>query len=95
MTALRDEYTAKVHQEIDDLNAKVDVLESKMHETQADMRGKYRSELASLRHQSQLAKDKLEAVKSSGEDAWDKLVAEMDKLRTAFRQSVNYFKSQF
>jgi hypothetical protein len=95
MTNFRDEYTAKMHLELDELNTKVDALEAKAHEAQADMREKYRSELLKLRHHSQVASDKVAMLKSSSEEAWDNMVLEMNKVRTAFTQSVNYFKSQF
>jgi hypothetical protein len=95
MTKLRDEYTAKMHLELQELNAKLDTLESKAHEAETEVREKYRSEMAKLRRQSRVAGDKLEQIKASGEDTWDKMVLDMNKVRTAFTQSVNYFKSQF
>lgn len=94
MTNLRDEYTAKMHLELDELNAKVKALESKVHEAKADAREKYRSELDKLRLHSEEASNKLEQLKTSSEDAWDQMVLEMNKVRTAFTQSVKYFLSQ-
>ena len=94
-TTTRDEYTASMRKELDELNAKVDALETKAHEARAELRASYRSELQKLRQQSQLAKDKLDSLQESSEDAWDRMVLEMDKIRTAFLQSVNYFRSQF
>ena len=38
-------------------------------------------------------RDKLDSLQESSEDAWDRMVLEMDKIRTAFLQSVNYFRS--
>lgn len=40
------------------------------------------------------ARAKLEEVKAAGEDTWKTMVAEMDKVREAFAQSFNHFKSQ-
>jgi predicted nucleic acid-binding Zn-ribbon protein len=91
----REEYVAKVKLQLDDLNAKVDLLEAKMAEAKAEVRASYRSELAKLRHQSDMAGDKLAEMKATGEDTWDKMLLEMDKARDAFMHSLNYFKSQF
>jgi hypothetical protein len=51
--------------------------------------------MADLRAQSSQASAKLEELKIAGEDGWDSMVAEMDKIGDAFKHSYNYFKSQF
>lgn len=95
MSTVREDYSAKVKLQLDELNAKVDVLEARMHEAKAEVRASYRSELAKLRHQSEQAATQLAQIKTSGEASWDKMVQEMDKVRDAFTHSLNYFKSQF
>jgi predicted nucleic acid-binding Zn-ribbon protein len=95
MATVREDYTAKIKLQIDELNAKVDALEERMHEAKQEVRASYRSELAQLRHQSELASTQLAQIRTSGEASWDKMVQEMDKVRDAFRHSLNYFKSQF
>jgi hypothetical protein len=47
-----------------------------------------------LREKSRLAKGKLQEVKAAGEDKWDSVVTEMEKVRDAVIHSYNYFKSQ-
>jgi predicted nucleic acid-binding Zn-ribbon protein len=90
----RDEYVAKMKLQLDELNAKMHTLEAKAHEAKDDARAKYEAEIGKLRQQSRLAKDKLEALKAAGEDTWDAMVAEMEKVRDAFKHAFNYFKSQ-
>jgi len=51
-------------------------------------------EMTKLRHQSKLAVAKLDELKAAGEDGWDAMVAEMEKMRDAFTHSFHYFKSQ-
>jgi hypothetical protein len=70
-------------------------MEGRALQAQDDVRDKYRSELVKLHHHATVADGKLEMLKTSSEDAWDKMVQEMNKVRTAFTQSVNYFNSQF
>lgn len=90
----REEYTAKIKLQLDEFNTKLDELQAKSKETQADVRVKYEAEMAKLRHQSELAVAKLEELKAAGEDSWEKIVAEMEKIRDAFIHSFSYFKSQ-
>jgi hypothetical protein len=90
----RDAYIAKMKLQLDELDAKMDALEAKAKEAKADAREKYQEEMAKLRHQSKLAKGKLEEMKAATEDAWETTVAEMEKIRDAFTHSFSYFKSQ-
>jgi hypothetical protein len=94
MSTTRSEYTAKMKLELDRLNAKMDVLQAKASLAKAEARQKYNSELSKLRHQSQLALAKLDEISAAGEEGWDNVVAEMEKLRDAFVHSFRYFKSQ-
>jgi hypothetical protein len=90
----RDVYIAKMKLQLDELDAKMDTLEAKAAEAKEDARAKYKEEMAKLRHQSKLAKGKLEEMKAATEDAWETTVAEMEKIRDAFTHSFRYFKSQ-
>ena len=95
MSTVREDYVTKVKIQIDELNASVEVLEARMQEAKAEVRANYRAELAKLRHQSELISTQLAQIKTSGEASWDGLVQEMDKVRDAFKHSLNYLKSQF
>ena len=90
----RDEYTAKIKTQLDDLNKQMDELSAKAKDAKEDAREAYNAEMAKLRHQSKLAVAKYEELKVAGEDTWDKMVAEMDKISDAFVHSFKYFKSQ-
>lgn len=90
----RDEYTKKLKHQLDELNTQMDELEKKAKEAKADALDAYKAEMTKLRHQSKLAVDKYEELKSASEDSWDKMVAEMEKIRGAFIHSFSYFKSQ-
>lgn len=90
----RDAYVAKMKLQLDELNAKMAELEAKAKEAKEDARDKYNEELGKLRRQSKLAVAKLDELKASGEDKWEAMVAETEKIRDAFIHSFNYFKSQ-
>jgi predicted nucleic acid-binding Zn-ribbon protein len=91
----RDLYVAKMKAQLDELNTKMDELEIKTQAAKTEARAKYHAEMAKLRQQSKDAVSKLDAMKAAGEDTWEALMAEMDKVRDAFTSSFNYFKSQF
>ncbi|MCP5228538.1 hypothetical protein [Accumulibacter sp.] len=90
----RDDYIEKMKLQLDEANAKMNELEAKAREAKADAREKYAQEMGKLRQQSQMALSKLEELRVSGEDSWDSMVAEMEKIRDAFVHSFKYFKSQ-
>lgn len=91
----RDEYVAKMKSQLDDMNAQLDKLAAKSKTAKKEMQVKYKQEMADLRAQSGKASAKLDDLKNAGEDAWESMVAEMDKIGDAFKHSYNYFKSQF
>jgi hypothetical protein len=90
----RDDYIQKMKRQLDALNATMDELATKAKDAKEEVRAKYNTEVASLRQQSKAAAAKLEDLKSAGEDRWEAMVSEMDKLRDAFVHSFHYFKSQ-
>lgn len=90
----RDAYVAKMKLQLDELNVKIGEMEAKAQEAKEDARAKYEEEMSKLRHQSRLAVAKLDELKAAGEETWETMVGEMEKVRDAFIHSYNYFKSQ-
>lgn len=90
----RDEYIELMKRQLDELNIKMSKLEAKAQEAKEDARDKYNLEMGKLHEQSRIAAAKLDEIKVAGEDTWDAMVAEMEKVRDAFKHSFNYFKSQ-
>ena len=90
----RDEYIAKMKQQLGELNTQLGELESKAKAGQKELGKKYDEQVANLRELSHASKKKLDEVTEAGEDKWEALVAEGDKVHKAFVHSLNYFKSQ-
>lgn len=90
----REAYIEKMKTQLDELNVRMDHLGDKAAEAQANVRASYQKDMLALRTQSAEAKAKMEELKSAGEDRWDAMVAEMEKVRDAFVHSFSYFKSQ-
>jgi hypothetical protein len=90
----RDDYIEKMKLQLDKTNTKMNELDAKAKVAKADAREKYEEEMGKLRQQSQRALAKLEELRVAGEDSWDTMVAEMEKIRDAFVHSFKYFKSK-
>jgi predicted nucleic acid-binding Zn-ribbon protein len=90
----RDVYIAKMKLQLEELNTAIEGWEKKAHDANVEARHAYREELNKLHEQSKIASSKLDDLKASGADSWDKMVTEMEKVRDAFSHSFKYFKSQ-
>lgn len=90
----REAYIEKMKTQLDELNVRMEHLSNQAADAQASVRATYEKDMAELRTQSAHAKAKMEELKSAGEDRWDAMVAEMEKVRDAFVHSFSYFKSQ-
>ncbi len=90
----KETYIAKMKLQLDELDAKMTTLEAKAKDAKKEAHDKYVEDMAKLRAQSTLAKAKFDELVAAGEDKWDNMVAEMEKVRDAFAHSFNYFKSQ-
>ncbi len=90
----KETYIAKMKLQLDELEVKMNALETKAADAKEAAHDKYVEEMAKLRAQSKLAKTKFDALADAGEDKWENMVAEMEKVRDAFSHSFNYFKSQ-
>jgi chromosome segregation ATPase len=94
MTKTRDEIVAAMKAQLDETNAMLGDLETRAAKATAEALEKYRQQIARLQEQSESAQEKLKELTDAGEDAWEGMVAEAEKLRDAFIHSFNYFKSQ-
>lgn len=90
----RSTYIAKMKIQLDDLNTEMNRLEAKAQMAKEEARDKYKEEMFKLRHQSKMAIAKLDEVMAAGEDTWEAMVADMEKIRDAFSHSFHYFRSQ-
>jgi predicted nucleic acid-binding Zn-ribbon protein len=90
----RDAYIAKMKLQLDELNAKMGELEAKGKLAKDGALDRYKDEMDTLHRHSALAATKLEELKIAGEETWQALTDEAEKLRDAFAHSFKYFKSQ-
>ncbi len=96
MTAMlkRTQYIKKMKLQLDELNAKLGEFDAKAKEIKGQALDTYHADVTALRQQSKAARAKFDEIVAAGEDSWEKMIAEMDKIGAAFSHSVSYFKSQ-
>jgi prefoldin subunit 5 len=90
----RDDYIGKMKDQLDELNAQIKDWEAKAESAQADFRENHAEQITQLREHYVATLAKMDEIKSAGEDKWEAMVAEGEKVHKAFVHSVNYFKSQ-
>ncbi|MEK8047787.1 hypothetical protein [Ideonella margarita] len=90
----REDYTATLARQLAELNRQIDVLELRLKAASADTRECLAGELVLLRRQSGEAAEKYRELRATGDEGWDQVLAEMERLRGAFVRTFSYFKTQ-
>jgi len=90
----REELIEKMKHQLDELNAELDELEHKAKAGREKLGQTYDEQIAHLKTGSAAVKHKIDEMRAAGDDRWEALVAEAEKVRKAFVHSFNYFKSQ-
>lgn len=90
----RDEFIANLKSQLDELNADLNSLEAKADAGRAQLGKAYDEQVASLRKTAAGLRRKIDELRAAGDEKWDVLVAEAEKVQKAAIRSFNYFKSQ-
>jgi len=91
----RDEYVRKMQAKLEEWNTDLDELVAKTNEVSADVRSEYKEQIASLKAKQAAARQKIEEVQKSGENAWEDLKSGIELAWTAIGEAVNSAKSRF
>ena len=92
--ANRDEYVEKMKAQLDEWNDEIDRLEAKLADTSDETRKKLEPYLEKARESRDRIVAKLAEIKQAGESSFESSKDEVERVWKAFKQSVNYFKSQ-
>ncbi len=92
----RQIYVEKYKAKLDELNAKIDVLQSKTEQAEASAKLEYHEAIEDLKVKQTHAKNKLAELRQASDDAWDDLKegAEQawEKLGQAIKSATDRFK---
>ena len=91
----RDEYVRKMQAKLEEWNADIATLTAKAGEVSADLRSEYKEQIAALQAKQAAAREKIEEVQKSGEDAWKDLKLGIDLAWSAIGKSIDSATSRF
>ena len=92
--ATRDEYVKKMKTQLDELNDEIDKLEAKLAKAGDESRARLEPYMEKARESRDRVVAKLGELKDAGEASFESSRDEVERVWKAFKQSVNYFKSQ-
>jgi len=90
----RDEVVEGMKKQLDELNAQIDGLEKQAKAGREKLGASYDQQMAQLREASHAVMKKIDQIRAAGDERWEALVAEGEKVQKALVHSYNYFKSQ-
>ena len=90
----REEFVEAMKRQLDEMNVQIDDLEAKVKAEQEKFGAKYDEQMQQLRASSKAVKKKIEEIRAAGDERWEALVVEGEKIQKALVHSFNYFKSQ-
>jgi hypothetical protein len=85
----RDEYVAKMESQLDDMNAQQDKPAAKSRVDRQEMQAGYNQEMADQQAPSSKVSARLDEVLTAGEEIWEDMFAEMEKIGDAYKHSYN------
>lgn len=91
----RDEYVEKLKHKLDDWNDDIDELEAKTDHVKADMKEKYKEELAVVRQQRETVKQKASELIDSSEGAWEELKIGVEEAWHKLTEAIDRAHSKF
>jgi chromosome segregation ATPase len=88
-------YEAKLRAQLDEFNAKIDVLKAKASKAEASVQLSYYETLEELSLKRELVKSKLQELKSAGDGAWEDLKEGVETAWTDLSASIRAATDRF
>jgi hypothetical protein len=90
----RDEFVEAMKRQLDETNAQIDELEVRLNAGKEKAGATYDHQVKNLRASAAAVKKKIDEIRAAGDERWEALVVEGEKIQKALVHSFNYFKSQ-
>jgi ATP/maltotriose-dependent transcriptional regulator MalT len=90
----RDEFVEAMKRQLDETNAQIDELEVRLNAGKEKAGATYDHQVQNLRASAAAVKKKIDEIRAAGDERWEALVVEGEKIQKALVHSFNYFKSQ-
>jgi uncharacterized coiled-coil DUF342 family protein len=88
-------YEEKLKAQLDEWNAKIDVLKAKTQSAEADAKVEYHETIEELRKKRSAANDKLQELRQASDDAWEDLKEGIEQVWAALGSAVKEASSRF
>ena len=88
-------YEEKFKAQLDELNAKIDVLKAKAKQAEASLKADYYETIEDLLKKRSEAQSKLETLRDAGDGAWEDTKQGVEESRTTFAAAVKSAASRF
>ena len=88
-------YEEKFKAQLDELNAKIDVLKAKAKQAEASVQADYYETIEDLKKKRSEAQNKLQKLRVAGDDAWEDMKQGVEESWTAFASAVKSAVSRF
>jgi len=90
----REEFVEAMKRRLDEMNVEIDQLESRLNAQREKFGVTYDEQLQQLKASARAVRNKINEIKVAGDERWETLVVEGEKIQKALIHSFNYFKSQ-
>jgi hypothetical protein len=91
----KDVYVQNLHAKLDEWNAEIDKLKTKVDAAEAEKRAEYQRQFEDLQHKRYVVENKIEKFRGAGEDAWEDLKSGVESAWSSLESAVNSAKSRF
>jgi universal stress protein A len=88
-------YQEKIEAQLKEWAAKTDALKTRADKTKTDAQVIYKEQIENLRTKQEAARQKLQELKDSGEEAWGELKVGLDKALEDFKKAFSSARSKF
>ncbi len=88
-------YEEKFKAQLDELNAKIDVLKAKAKQAEGSVKADYHETIEDLQNKRSEAKNKLQELSAASDDAWEDLKQGVESSASTFADAVKSAVSRF
>jgi len=90
----REEFVEAMKRRLDEMNIQIDQLEARLNAEKEKFGATYDEQMQQVKSSARALRHKIDEIKVAGDERWESLVVEGEKIQKALIHSFNYFKSQ-
>ena len=91
----KEAYQEKVEAQLEELNARIGLLEAKAAKAKAEAKVQYGEQLEELHRKRQEVEERLEGLQAAGSEAWHEFATGVDEALSALENAVTSAVAQF